>query len=257
MWEAYNYITMSEELIALGSAANGLLLFNKNKTHILTGNNNLTHVLSVLDKAQGCIASVAVDHYRGSVIWLSLDGICVSNGGLVEVITLTKLGKLSLNPICTMVYDNQFYLFHSTGTLIVDFKRGVVFKTMDLLVNGAYYSSHFDKAYFINPNDNGMYELGTSYTNLTYRYKTGRLSSRGLTGMQIFKTIFIYCEGSDCTLTVHVNNSTSFTRTLVDGLNEIKFPSSIVRAYFIELEFVGTSKIIEIELKTEGRQNGN
>jgi len=255
-WRSTQSIIFTDTITGIGSTQNGLLVFTRNKTWIITGDNETNYTRNVLSDYQGCIGHKTIKYINNTLIWLSLDGICGSTGSAVDLLSKFKLGKVSYDPITSMVYDEAYYLFHTTGTLVLDMRNGMIFKTMDLIVNGAYYSSFFDTPYFLNPSDGGMYELGTSNTLIPYTYRTGYLASTGLTGIEIYKNIYIFCE-DDVTLNVYLDgNKVVADAVLTAGFNDILLPSSKKKAYYAELEFKGTGTVYEVEFKTEGRQNG-
>lgn len=256
-WNAFNYINLPENITGLGVTQNGLLIFSRNTTYILTGSDVSTYSLQLLHGSQGCVSHNTIGYVKNQIFWYGLDGICTSNGSDIEVITEQALGKLDLNPITAEVYEGQYYLFHGTGTLITDLRYGSMsFRTMDLIVNGAYYNPDFDKLYFINPSDFGMYEFATD-TNVTipYSYKTGYLSDNGLTNIKIYKDLYIFVNGTT-TMKVYLDGILVNTYSLINGTNEIKTPAASMRGYYLELEFTGTGEILEVEFKTMGRQNG-
>jgi len=197
-WSEFNFIKFPETITGLGPTQNGLLVFSKNSTHILIGTDNSNFAKILLNKSQGCVAHLTIAYASNTLIWQSLDGICVSNGANIEVITKHKLGKLDLSPIASVVYDNEYYLFHEDGVLIVE--GLTVFKTLDLVVRGASYVSTFDKLYFISPEDNSMYSFGDNPTEpMEFHYKSGWLAENGLTNLKVFKNIYIYSFSSEST----------------------------------------------------------
>jgi hypothetical protein len=183
-----------------------------------------------------------------------LDGICVSMGGNIELISWPKLGRLNLNPVTAEVFDNQYFLFHTEGTLVVDFRQGVRFFNMDLIVRGAYYSSLFDKLYILIPDSIGIHEHDEGEL-LTYTYKTGWLTEGKLTNLKTYKHMYIYCVG-ECVAKLYINGQLATTLPLVTGLNDITFPQVKTKGYYIEIELTGTGEIFEIDYSIEGRQNG-
>lgn len=253
-WTEFNYIDMPEHITGLGVAQNGLLIFSRNKTWILAGDSLDNYSKYLLNGSQGCITHSTISYIDNNLIWQSLDGVCVSSGGAIQVLSWSSLGKISLNPITSAVYDNQYYLFHDAGTLIVDFREGVRFSTLSLIVRGAYYNPTYDTLYVLKPNDIGMYEYGTG-DNLVYTYKTGRLAESRITNYKAYKKLYIYSEGTG-EVNVYLNGSLVGTTNLVNGFNDIKYIQTSTRGYYTELEFSGTNTILEIDFSVEGRQNG-
>ena len=253
-WTSYNYIDFPEHITGLGVTQNGLLIFSRNKTWILTGDSLSTYSKYLLNGNQGCISHSTIAYVGNNLLWLSLDGICTSVGGSIEVLSWPKLSKLSLNPKTAKVYDNQYYLFHSTGCIVVDFREGVRFYELDLVIRGAYYSSDYDMLYLLLPSNIGIYEYGTG-SNLNYTLKTGWLSFSGITNYKTFKNIYVMSLGTS-SLKVYLDGELVTTTLITNGINDIKLPQTASKGYYLELEFSGTGEIIELDINFEGRQNG-
>lgn len=254
VWSSYNFIEFPEHITGFGSTQNGLLVFSRNKTYILTGESLSTYSKFLLHGSQGCITHNTVSYVDNNLLWLSLDGICISTGASIELLSWKSLGKVNVEPITSEVYESQYYLFHDEGTIIIDFRQGVLFYTLDLIVRGAYYDSFFDKLYILQPDSIGMYSYNTGEA-LTYTYQTGDIADNGLTNLKVYKNFYIYTEGTNV-ITVRINGNIVQSLTLEPGFNDIKVPQTKQQGYFCSLEFSGTGAILEVEFKYEGRQNG-
>lgn len=254
-WTVDNYIVFPEHITGLGVTQNGLLIFSRNKTWILVGDSLANYSKYLLNGSQGCVSHSTIAYVDNNLLWYSLDGICVSQGSAIELLSYVKLGKLVINPIIARVYENQYFLFHETGTIVVDFRGGAVkFLELSLIVRGAYYNSTFDKLYILKPSNIGMFEYNSG-ADLTFTYKTGWLAENGITNYKTYKNIYIKCVGS-VNLDLILDGVVIKTYTLVDGNNDIRYPQEHSKGYYTELLFYGTGKIIEVNFLTEGRQNG-
>ena len=253
-WTENNFIVFPEHITALGVTQNGLMVFSRNKTWLLVGDNLVNYSKYLLNANQGCITNSTVAYVENNLLWLSLDGICVSQGGGIELLSWAKLGKVMVNPVIARVYESQYFLFHSTGAIVVDFRNGVRFYELGQVVRGAYYSSSYDKLYLLKPNDIGMYEYNSG-SSLTFNYKTGWLGEGGTTNLKTFKNVYIRTTGS-VSLDLYLDGSVVGTYTLTSGFNDIKYPQEYCRGYFTELNFYGTGSVIEVNFVAEGRQNG-
>lgn len=253
-WTDFNFIEFPEPITGLGATQNGLLVFSRNKTYIIVGEDLSTYSKQLLNGSQGCISHSTINYVSNNLIWQSLDGLCMSLGSNIELLSWPKLGKISLNPIKAQVYDNTYYLFHTTGTLIVDFRQGVKFSESTIIARGAYYSPEFDKLYILKPGDVGVYEFGEG-TDLTYAYKTGWLHEGKLTNRKSYKKVYIYSKGLN-SIEFFANGISILTVTLNQGLNEINLPQISSKAYHIEFRLTGSGEVYEIDFTVEGRQNG-
>jgi hypothetical protein len=254
-WSPYFFIDFDTAIIGIGSTQNGLLVFTKDKTYIVTGStpNSLSKLL--LHGTQGCLNHKTIKYVDNALIWLSADGLCTSAGGAVNILTMSKLGFLNVEPIDSAIWNDKYYLFHTTGTLVADFTFSQpIFSDINIVANGVWYSSIFDKLYYVNTSGD-LYSLLTGATNLTYSYKTGRLTEGSITVLKNYKTFYIYCYGTT-ELKIYIDGALVITKNLVAGLNEIKSPQDLRLGYYLELEFNGTGEVAEVEYKVEMRQNG-
>lgn len=254
-WKSTNWIQFPEHITGLGATSNGLLVFSRNKTWIIVGEDANSYSKYLLSNDQGCVTHNTIQFTDNVLLWYSLDGICSSNGGAVDVISFPALGKLVLEPVASCVSEKQYYLFHNDGTIVVDFRESMRFYTLDLKVKGASYISEFDAMYVLIPNSIGIHKYNDG-TDLTFEYKTGKLTEGELTNYKTYKVIYVYSKGANA-ITISLDDVVVIKEVaLIDGLNEILLPQYQTKGYGIEIEFSGTGTIYEVEYKVEGRQNG-
>jgi len=254
-WSPFYFIDFEATIIGLGSTQNGLLVFTKDKTYIVTGNAPTALSKFLLHGSQGCLNHKTIKYIDNNLIWQSRDGLCTSNGSSVTVITLDKLGFLSLSAISGEIWDSQYFLFHTTGVLVADFRfGGLIFRDLSVIANGTWYSSQFDKLYYIDTTGK-LWSLFNGAGYLSYTYKTGKLTEGALSIVKNYKTIYVYAYAV-ATVKVYVNSTLVLTKVLEVGLNELKPPQATRLSYYIEFEVSGTGEVAEIEYKVEARQNG-
>lgn len=255
-WKSTNWIQFPEHITGLGATANGLLVFSRNKTWIIVGEDANSYSKYLLSNDQGCVTHNTIQFTDNVLLWYSLDGICSSNGGAIDVISFTALGKLVIEPTASCVLEKQYYLFHDEGTIVVDFRESMRFYTLDLVVKGASYISEFDAMYVLIPNSIGIHKYNDG-TDLSFKYKTGKLTEGELTNYKTYKVIYVYSKGAN-SITISLDDEVVVDKVgLIDGLNEILLPQYKTKGYSIEIEFSGTGTIYEVEYKVEGRRNGN
>lgn len=255
LWNEFYQIPFTDTIMGLGSTQNGLLVFLRNATYIIVGTSSANLSRYLLNDSQGCISHKTIKYVNNSLVWLSLDGLCTSQGSTIEVITESKLGKLNIDAIDASVYENQYYLFHEDGTIVMDTRNSsLCFKTLDLVCRGSYYSSQFDKLYILNTSG-FLEEFATGSSYLEYNYKSGWLTEGSLSVIKNYSTIYIFTSG-EVTFKFYVDGLLAGTYELVSGFNQIKIPASTPKGYYSEIEFIGTGFVYEIEFKVEGRQNG-
>ena len=112
----------------------------------------------------------------------------------------------------------------------------------------------YDKLYILNTDSIGVKEYGNG-TALTYQYKTGYIAENGLTNYKAFKDVYIYSSGS-VNLKTYIDGLKVNDLDLLNGLTNFKIAQEHHRGYYIEFELVGTGTVYEIDIVSEGRQNG-
>ena len=254
-WSPYYFINFKQDITGLGSTQNGLLVFTKNATYVVMGNSPLTLSMTLLHNSQGCTNHKTIKYVNNLLVWLSLDGLCTSNGSSVQVLTYTKLGNLSLSSVDADIYDGRYFLFYSGGTLVLDYRYGSpIFYNMDINAIGSYYDEKIDKLYYVDLSGN-LYSLFGGNSTRTFTYRTGKLSDGSASNRKNYNDIYIF-SGGYTSYTIYVDNVQVLTGQLKTGYNQVNIPKSHSFGYHIEFEFTGSDPVIEIEYKVEGRQNG-
>jgi len=250
-WPATNFIDIPDTITGIAPIQNGLMVFTFLKSYIITGNSPTTFSRFLVDSEQGCVSHSTIQFVKGSLVWLSQDGLCTSNGGKAIVISLEKLGKLSLTGVQNaQVLDNVYYLAHDVGILIFDFRHNQIVRNIDLIVD--WLGSYTDNLYYTKD--------GTLYTmfigdNLTYKYKSPMLTDGSYSNLKVYKDFYIKYNG-DVTIKLYVDKELKNTKALSgDTCYNLKALSG-AEGYGIEIELEGTAEISEIEYKALGRQNG-
>lgn len=252
VWPATNFLDFDDDITGIGAIQNGLLVFTKLKTYIVTGNSPETFSKYLLDSSQGCLSHYTIQFVKGTLLWLSEDGICTSSGGLVEVVTQNKLGKIALTGVQNaQVHDGVYYLLHSTGMLVLDFRYNVIVRKA--VCNASWIGKYFDKL-FLQYADN-LYESCSSETPLEYHYKSGVLTEGQYTNYKIFKDFYIKYNG-DINLKLYIDgtkvNDVNLTGNKCYNLKAV----SHAKGYGLEIEIQGTGEVSEIQYTALGRQNG-
>lgn len=250
-WSEFNYIDFDSEITGIGNTQNGLLVFTKYKTYIVTGNSPSTLSKYLLDGNQGCISHRSIAFAKNTLVWASSDGICASSGGVIEVISRVKLDKISITNVKdSIVLDDVYYLSYDTTTLMVDFRFGLVFSNLDISPDSFFLYN--DIAYYSNTTLHSMF---TSTLPRNIEFTSGLYSDGSITNLKNYKTIYINSTG-DLTLSTYIDNVLVGTQQLLNGVDEIKLPQQARLGYSIRFSITGTGIVNEIEYKAEGRQNG-
>lgn len=251
-WPATNFLDFASPITGIGAVQNGLLVFTKFKTFIVTGNSPDTFSKYLVSSSQGCINHYTIQFLDGLLIWVSQDGVCSSNGGSIEVITMQKLGKVALtNTLNAQILDRVYYLALTDGLLILDFRFNFMIRKSNIVVD--WIGSYLDSLYCQTTSN--LYEAFTATTNLTYHYKSGLLTEGAYSNYKTFKDFYIKYNG-DVQLKLYVDGTLVNTINLTgDDCYNLKALSAS-SGYGIEIELTGTAEVSEIQYTVLGRQNG-
>lgn len=251
-WSEFNFIDFDSDITGIGSTQNGILVFTKFKTYIVTGNSPSTLSKYLLDGNQGCISNKSIAFAKNTLVWASSDGICASNGGVIEVISRVKLDKIAITNVRdSIVLDDVYYISYDTTTLMVDFRFGLVFSNLD--INPDSFFLYNDIVYYSK--SNSLYSLFTSTVPRTMELVTGMYSDSSITLLKNYKSVYVNSTGK-LVLKTYIDDILVSTQTLIGGVEEIKLPQKQRLGYSIKFNVLGTGILNEIEYKAEGRQNG-
>ena len=256
-WKSTNWIQFAESITGLGATQNGLLIFSRNRTWILAGDSATSYFKTLLNGSQGCITHNTVGYVDNNLVWLSLDGICISNGSAIQIASYKNLGKMNVEPVTSAVYDSKYFLFTDETCYVADFREGLKFYTIDILARGAHYSSYYDAFYVLLKGNLGVHEYDKATASaLNYHYKSGWLHEGTLTNYKAYKNIDVYSEG-DNTISIYVDGELAINQSKLNTPYDcVKLPQDKTRGYYIEIELKGTGIIKELLYNVEGKQNG-
>ena len=251
-----NYIIFDDIITGIGPTANGLLIFTKYETYILVGTTPDNMYRYLLNGAYGCIEHNTIKYTNNTLLWMSEEGICASNGGEIIVLTKNKLGKLAITPINAEVYDEQYFLQHSNGIIVIDFRlKELGFNIREYSINSEYLHKSENKLYSYY---NGyIYEWYTG-NELQLQYKSPALTEGFISMLKQYKVVYISYKG-DFTVNIYIDGNlvNSYTMSAQNiKTDEVKIPTDLQEGYYFEIECIGTGVIYEIEFKVAGRANG-
>ena len=119
-WPAANFIDFDDRITGLLSIRDGLLVFTREQTHLLTGDLGTTNVaLTLISTERGCIEPKSCKYLRGTPVWLSSEGVTTYLNGRANVISRAKLGDVRFENIINCVVHNEVYyiLYNPTKRL--------------------------------------------------------------------------------------------------------------------------------------------
>lgn len=250
-WDAYDFIEMDDTVTGMGLTPNGMMVFTKDRAYIITGTDPSSFSKHLISTEFGCIDRRSIQYVNNNLVWAARDGICVSNGGLIQNITRNKVPLTLDRVFASVAFDGRYFLSAWETVYIVDMQEGVVISTLDDTYFGMYSDGY--KLYAIK--QGAIYEMFAGEEPREIVYKSARFSDGMISGIKNYKSVYVYVEGELEFVTL-LDGKEHSRQTLVNGYNEIKLPQGERLAYHIQFEAKGKGNLLEIEYKAEGRQNG-
>jgi hypothetical protein len=250
-WPQTYFLDFPRVITGLAKTPIGILVFNRFETWLVTGTGPLSLSSQTLTGSQGCINGDSVVNIEGAAYWASTDGVCISNGGQVQVITKIPLDKIDLSSsVNAVVYDERYYLLTDTGSLLLDMTRNVVKNTQ---YNIESYMTANDTLYgYIG---GALHELESAVDPLEMHYRSPEYIGGAFSIPKIYKNIYIFSVG---VLTVEVYVDKVLTQTSVldtpYGNHQVKMPSEESKGHSIQFDIKGTGTVYEIQWK-DGNAN--
>jgi hypothetical protein len=251
-WPAESFVEFDAELTGVAPIQNGIVVFTKFKTYLVTGNTPGTFSKFLIDSSHGCESHYTIQFVDNSLIWLAEDGICTTSGGIVDVLTTNKLGKLALTGIQNaQVMDRVYYLAHDAGIFVFDFRFIPIIRNITTIPS--WLGAYKDKLYYSDGID--IYSMFTSNDDLNYSYKSPVLTEGSYSNRKIYKDFYIKYNGA-VVINILLDGVSIHTKNLTgDKCENLKAIES-AEGYGLEIELSGTGIVSEIEYKVQGRDNG-
>lgn len=247
-WPESFYLLFDADITGIAPVSNGILVFTRLKTFIVTGTGPTTLSQYLLSSDQGCKTHLSICRTGAEAVWVSADGVCVSSGGAPSTITKDKLGRIELDPVDSAVHDGRYYVLDRSG-FILCYDQGVIsrysFGTERLLnTAGKFYGWH----------DGRFIELFKSDSPAYWKFKSAYFTEGAFTKHKTYKKLFIYYTGH-VIITILINNVVVQRKELEGaGSETIQIPQEHQRGFFLQLVLEGTGEVSEVEW-TVGNQN--
>ena len=253
-WPPEFELQFEADITGLGAVANGILVFTRTKTFIVTGTGPTSLTQQSLRGDQGCIAFESISEAaEGTLIWASEDGLCTSSGNNVVSLTKNVLGKLELTPVSSVVNDETYYLHNDDGSILAwDYRFNIIPKYLSL----GTISLSVAKGLIYGYNNGFLYLLYKDTTNLTFKYKSPRFVEGSFSENKTYKKVYIRSEG-DIIINIIIDDEVVANFTLTGKeTHQLQVPQQLQRGYSIQFEIEGTGTVHEIEYVATMRQNG-
>lgn len=253
-WPETSYIDFKENITGLAVVNQGLLVFTKYETHIVIGSNSSTFVTHLISRTQGCLSNASIVNSSSSVIFISNDGICLTSGSSITVLSKHKLGKQLFEVTSAVLLDEVYYAQLKNRSIIAYEMR----YNKNIILNYYFLSSWLvvidDKLY--GETGQELVELFTG-PQIGSHYKTGKFTDGSSSQLKSYSDIYVSAVGRH-DMTVYIDGLEVLEVRILGEVKPEKFsvPMSKRRGTSIQFELKGTGTIREIEYKVEGRENG-
>ena len=250
-WPPEFSIQVNAPITGIGPVANGVLVFTRTQTFLVTGTGPTSLAIQPLRGDQGCVSHFSIQEVqKGALVWASADGLCSSSGNDVVNITKAALGDIKLVPVNSAVVDEVYYLQLEDGTTLAwDYRFAPIFKTFSLALETvtAAESEIYGWA------DGVMYLLFKGEDTTTFSYTSPRFVEGSLTESKTYKKVYIHHDG-DIIINILIDDELVTTKALSGkDSTTVQVPSDKQRGFYIQFEISGTGLVNEIEY-TAGRQ---
>ena len=243
-WPPEYSLAFNAPITGVGPVANGVLVFTKYETFLVTGTGPFSLSQQPLSGDQGCVDHTSIQKIGPALIWASTEGLCMSTGSTVQNITKDKLGKIALSPVDSEVDDEVYYCHNADGTtLAADFRFGTVFKYLTLDVDTISYA----EGSLYGWKEGLLYKLFESEGSLELNYLSPRFIEGSASEEKTYKKLHIYSKG-DIIINIIINDIIVRTKSLTGEQDtQVQVPQDKQRGNFVQFSITGTGEVYEYE----------
>lgn len=251
-WPALNFLQADTIITGIAEVSNGLLVFTEARTFIVYGTSPASFSMQILSGDQGCISSSSIQLVGDSAIWASLEGLCVSNGSRVDLVTRDKLNRINLDPVDSAVHDQVYYILETSGSILAfDFRFAQIFKRLELGIE----SLATSKGILYGWTGGFLHTLFSSSITESLSYTSPRFIEGRITEDKTYKKVYIYAKG-DIIINILINDLVVATKSLSgEDAYTIQVPQDKQRGNFIQFTISGTGEVFELEYVVGRSQN--
>ncbi len=252
-WPLLNFLQFDAPITGLAAVTNGLIVFTQFRSFIVLGTAPTKLSQQSLDGSQGCVGMASVRQLAGAAIWASSDGLCVSNGNNVQVISRDKLGKIALNPVDSAIHDDVYYLLEANGNILAyDYRYAQIFKRFTLDIDSLVVGTDI----LYGHKDGVLQELFAASTSEQLSYLSPKFIEGRITEEKTYNKIYIFSKGV-IIINILINDVQVAVKTLSGTKSHtVKIPQDKQRGNYIQFGITGTGEVLELEYVV-GRGHGH
>lgn len=254
VWPPENSIKLGKAGTGMLPVTQGVLLFTQNETYLLTGTNKAQFSRILITKRQGCLANKSCQVVKNTPLWVSHEGICTLQNGHVQVLSKPLLGRTSIDVLQSTVYDEQYFLLKTDGTLLVlDVRSGFRFYQLKFTDSIGGVGTFEGKLYFAVGG-----KLSEAFTgdNMTLEYTSPLFIEGNHSNHKMYNNVYIRANGV-FTVKMFIDGELALTQDISGNTTfDLTPPTDKQRGYGCHFNIVGVGTVYTINNKILGKQNG-
>ena len=224
-WSPSNYLQFDEEITALWSAKNTILVFTKNRRYRVNAGTTFADLqIRPMPTLQGCPNWRTLTEMRDAVVWQSNDGVAAwqltpnINEENIQLVTENKYKFDSIARFAAAAND-IYYLFYDDHAIQMDFKSGGTISRRSFNADLAVYEEELDRLLLRKGGDS--YKVADKGDLIPFSYTSPRLKFADDVTTTRYRRFWF---DADCNLTVIVFiNGTEKYRGLSTGTDRRQF----------------------------------
>lgn len=241
-WPVLQYLNFDDEITGIAPEFMGILVFTKNHVWRVVGaESSATLTKTYIPGNHGCLTFRSISVLNNAPVWLSAGGICLWDGSTVQVVSYRRIITGNEGVRYAVSAHDCYYLFLTSGCIVLDRRNGDVFRKLDFTCNYAWFDGNQNLLYLQTADS--LYQFGTGEP-LRYRYKSPVISS---TKTAKFKELEICISGTG-QASARIDGVRVMDLAIPSGRSRLKLG---VAGRSFQLDITGTGTLDEIEVKYE------
>ena len=250
-WPTLFFLDFSFDITAVIPVSAGIIVCSNYRSEIVLGTGPFSLSRQPLSGDQGCISHKSVQFLDAGALWLSTDGLCLSSGGPVKVISKDMLGKRFFEVVDSALRDEIYYGIGANGLILAaDFRYGLIFK--EYLLGVEQLSVGADRLYGWTNGE--LAELFKSNSLTEFRYLSPVFFEGRATQSKLYKNMYFYYKG-DIIIEVFMDDELAITKTLSSSGNyQVKIPNNFKSNHTLQLGIRGVGTVEEIYWEADANE---
>ena len=254
LWSDLDYLLFPKPIVAIGSTANGLVVFAYNAIYTVLGTTLNEFSIITLSEKDGCVSNTSVQAYKGQLLFVGLHGIQQTNGGSIQNVSRPLLKQLdTIVTSFSALVDDVYYVETPTSILAYDFRAAKLFKTFDK--TGITGMSNIDGVLELCYNG----RLSTAFAGdlQPLKYTSGLQTLGVVNNLKEFQSVWIRYTGT-MRLTVTIDDLVVGSFQVASSsvtTHKYLIPKTLAKGYAMQFGVTGVGRVLAIEFMHNLRKN--